>query len=394
MTGRNRGATSVPERLAIFAVAAPGLEPVVAAELEALGIAGSIREGGVEWEGTREELYAANLWLRTATRVLVRLGAFRARAFYELERHARRLPWERVLTPGRAVRLRVSSRRSRLYHERAIAERFLEAIERKVGRLGATAVQGAEEEDGGGDAQLIVVRFFEDRCLVSADSSGELLHRRGYRQAVAKAPLRETLAAAMLLASGWHGQAPLVDPLCGSGTIPIEAALIARRIAPGLANAARTPRRYAFQEWPDYDAGLWARAVERAAEQILPASPVPLHGSDRNGGAIRAARGNAERAGVLSDVTLVVRPLSTLEPPEGPGWLVTNPPYGVRVGVRATLGDLYASLGDIARRKLPGWTLALLSPDRRLDAQLGLELAEAFRTRTGGLAVRLLVGKV
>src|SRR5690606_22474903 len=151
------------------------------------------------------------------------------RTFLELERHAGRLPWSEFITPGRAVQLRVSCHKSRLYHERAVAERVLRAIERVAGPLAATTGDGTAapgprtEEDDGARAQLVVVRFHYDRCTISIDSSGALLHRRGYRQELARAPLRETLAAALLLASGWPGDAPLVDPFCGSGTIPIEA---------------------------------------------------------------------------------------------------------------------------------------------------------------------------
>jgi putative N6-adenine-specific DNA methylase len=393
--------------LALFAVTAPGLEPLAAAELAALGIRGVPEPGGVAWTGPLADAYAANLELRTASRVLARVGDFRARTFFELERHARRLPWARFLAPGRAVRLRVSCRKSKLYHEGAVAQRFLEAIEHTVGATGAfekghdDAADEAPERtpDAGtqGDAQLFVIRFLHDRCTVSADTSGALLHQRGYRQAVAKAPLRETLAAAMLRASGWDGAAPLIDPMCGSGTIAIEAALLARRIAPGLASASREARRYALLEWPEHDPAEWERVVERARERIRPAAGAPILASDRDAGAIEAARANAERAGVLDDIDFAVRPLSAIEPPAGvsvPGWLITNPPYGVRVGESRALRDLYAALGRTARQKLPGWTLALLSADRALERQIGIPLTTALQTRNGGIAVRIEVGRV
>src|SRR5690606_2711512 len=202
------------------------------------------------------------------------------------------------------------------YHEAAIAERLAEAVTRAV--PSAPVHAGAAPVDDNDVAaatsrvppQLFIVRVFRDRFTLSADTSGALLHRRGYRQATAKAPLRETLAAAMLLSSGWDGRAPLVDPFCGSGTIPIEAALLARRIPPGLAGPGHAPRRYAFQGWPDFDAALWDDVVARAREAILPATPAPILGSDRNGGAIRAARSNAARAGVDGDVAFDMRTLS------------------------------------------------------------------------------------
>jgi putative N6-adenine-specific DNA methylase len=385
----------MPEQLSLFAVTVPGLEPLAAAELAALGISAAVEPGGVAWEGTHEQLYIANLWLRTASRVLVRVGEFRARTFFELERHARRLPWEQFVGPGRTVQLRVTCRKSKLYHEGAVAQRIMEAIDRRAGPLEVATTQGEEDEDEGMNSQLFVVRFLHDRCTISADASGALLHLRGYRQALARAPLRETLAAAVLLGSGWNGQASLLDPMCGSGTVAIEGALMARRIAPGLACNGGEARRFAFLEWPDFDPLLWTALVTRAAAEALPAASAPIHASDRDAGAIEAAQSNAERAGVASDLTLEVRPLSAIEPPpQQPGWLVSNPPYGVRVGESDSLRNLYAALGRVARRELPGWTLALLSADRRLEAQIGVRFEEAFKTRNGGIPVRLVVGQV
>jgi putative N6-adenine-specific DNA methylase len=384
------------ERLPLFAITAPGLEPLAAAELRAMGIDGTAEPGGVSWSGTPGQLYDANLRLRTASRVTVLAAEFRARTFFELERHARKVPWERWVPRGGAVRLRVTSRKSKLYHEGAVAQRVLEAIEHRVGPLAASAL-GRDDEEGGedeGDAQLFIVRFNRDGCTIRADASGALLHLRGYRQALARAPLRETLAAAMLLGSGWDGTAPLVDPMCGSGTIPIEGALLARRIAPGLASPSRAPRAYAFTAWPDFDADLWAATVDRARAEILPVSPVPLLGSDRDEGAIAAARSNAARAGVADDVDFSVRAVSAIEPPPGPGWMVINPPYGVRVGERDPLRNLYAALGRTLRAQCPGWTLALLSPDQGLERQVGLPFDEALRTSNGGIPVRLVLARV
>lgn len=383
------------EPLSLFAITAPGVEPLAAAELRAMGMTGTPEPGGVAWTGTPEQLYDASLRLRTASRVAVLAAEFRAKTFFELERHARKVPWERWVPRGCAVRLRVTCRKSRLYHEGAVAQRVLEAIEHRVGPLAASAVAGDDEGgDDGADSQLFIVRFHRDTCTIRADASGALLHLRGYRQALARAPLRETLAAAMLLGSGWDGTAPLADPMCGSGTIPIEGALIARRIAPGLASPARTPRAYAFTRWPDFDAGAWAASVDRAREEILPASPVPVLGSDRDDGAIAAATANAERAGVAADVEFSARAVSAIEPPQGPGWMVINPPYGVRVGERDPLRNLYAALGRTLRTRAPEWTLALLSPDAGLERQVGFPLEEVLRTSNGGIPVRLVVGRV
>jgi putative N6-adenine-specific DNA methylase len=381
-------------RLSGFAACAVGLEPVLAEELRALAArrrrveVGAAEPGGVEFTSDDSGLYAANLQLRTASRVLVRVASFHASSFHELERRARRIAWEDFLPPGSAVGFRVSSRKSRLRHQEAVAERILAAAAERVPGVRPAAPGASDEAEQDEGAQLVVVRLVHDQCTVSADSSGDLLHRRGYRLASAKAPLRETLAAAMLLASDWDGTAPLLDPMCGSGTIPIEAALLARRIAPGLA------RRFAFERWPSFEADRWQRLREGALERILPAAPAPILASDRDEGAVAAARANAARAGVAADLDIRRAAISAIEPPGRAGWLVTNPPYGVRIGDPSGLRDLYAQLGNVARRHCPGWHLALLSAQAPLARQIGIPLDCRLETATGGIPVRLVQGLV
>lgn len=360
-----------------FAIAAPGLEPLVARELALLGLRGDVVTGGVTFRATSEQLYAANLWLRIASRVIVRLATFRAAAFYELERHARRVSFERYIAPGAAVDVRVSCRKSRLYHSDAVAERIRHAIERRTGSVVGTSSSGV----------LVIVRLSHDECTVSIDSSGALLHRRGYRLATAKAPMRETLAAAML--SGWDATSALVDPLCGSGTIAIEAALIARHRAPGIA------RTFAFMQWPEYDGPLWSTICDRAIANERPSAGVPIVAADRDAGGTDAARANAERAGVSGDLDIKTQAISELQSPGDSGWLVTNPPWGVRVGEEDKLRDLYARLGQVARRRLPGWHLAILAPPASRIAQTSqLPLTPSFRTVSGGIPVDILTGSV
>jgi putative N6-adenine-specific DNA methylase len=246
----------------------------------------------------------------------------------------------------------------------------------------------AEEEQPDEDAQLFVVRLLRDRCTVSADTSGALLHRRGYRQATAKAPLRETLAAALIAASGWDASAPLVDLLCGSGTIPIEAALQARGIAPGAA------RHFAVERWPGVPSEIAARVRREIVASKRTGRLPTISGSDRDAGAIAGAAANAKRAGVADDVTLTVGALSTVELVGSRGWVVTNPPYGVRVGDADRVRDLWAQLGKVLRARANGWTVALLSPDPALERQLGLPLRVVARATNGGIPVRILVGEV
>jgi putative N6-adenine-specific DNA methylase len=377
--------------LDLFAVTAHGLADLCVTELAALGVTGRAETGGVAWRGSPASMYRANLELRTASRVLARVGDFRARGFAELERRAAKLPWMDYLRAGDEATLRVTCRKSKLYHAGAVAERIA-GILTDAGVSVPDAVAGDGDEDDqepGGRGQLIVVRFMRDVCTISVDSSGQLLHQRGYRQAVAKAPLRETIAAAMLLSSGWRGDSPLIDPLCGSGTIAIEAALLARRIAPGIAGRDLVARSFAFQTWPDYDAAMFDRLLLAARANVRPARAT-ITAADRDAGAVAAARTNAARAGVEEDITFERARLDDLATASGHGHIVTNPPYGVRVGDPRELRSLYATLGETIAVRRPGWTLTMLAADDGLAAATGLPLREKLATRNGGIPVRLL----
>lgn len=357
-----------------FAITAPGIEAITAAELAALGAEIDETEpGGVSFRADLPLLYRCNLELRSASRVVKRIAQFEARTWFELERHGKKVPWREFLAPGMAPEFDVTSRKSKLYHNRGIAER----LERIV---------GAERTPADVDPARVArvqVRAVRDRFTLSLDASGELLHRRGYRLETAKAPLRETLAAAMLLGCGWDGSIPLLDPFCGSGTIPIEAALLARRIPPGL------HRRFAFEAWPDFDAKLWQQLRAEAESRIVPATQ-PIIGSDRDAGAIEASRANAERAGVGDGIEFRNAPLSATESASGSGLLLTNPPYGARIGEEKALRNLYAQLGNVARTRLPGWRVALLGANPRLEGQVGMPLEEIWRTNNGGIPVHLV----
>lgn len=380
------------EQLECFAVVAPGLEPLALAEARALGIPAEAedRGGGIAWTGDLRSVLRANAGLRIASRVLVRLASFQARSFAELERHARHVEWSRIVAPAGSARFRVTSKKSRLYHTDAVAQRLADALVRAVPGTHVPEATAAEDDDAHAEeaAQLFVVRVHRDHFTVSADSSGELLHRRGYRQQTAKAPLRETLAAALIAASEWDLVSPLVDPLCGSGTIPIEAALMAWGIAPG-AN-----RGFAAEAWP----GVSRALVERVRNELSASPPriveTRVLGSDRDAGAIAAAMANAERAGVIDQVELSVHALSAAEFAGERGWVVTNPPYGVRVGEASRVRDLWAQLGHLLRARARGWRVAILSPEPALDRQLGIPLYVAARTSNGGIPVRLMVGQV
>jgi len=319
-----------------FAVTAPGLEPFTAQELTALGFPLSTpaflpSDGGILFKGDLNDLYRANLHLRTASRILARLGNFfYAATFPELQKRASRLPWERCLTPGQPVALRVTCHQSKLYHSDAVARSLLAGLEQRLGK--PSPLVKADEDADGHPPQLILVRLVDDKCTISVDSSGELLHKRGYRLAVAKAPLRETLAAALLMASGWDRSAALLDPFCGSGTIPIEAALMSLGLPPGL------NRRFAFMDWPGYEQAAFSDQLSALRDQRStirnPQSEISIFASDRDAGAIKMAQANAERAGVLDYIEFKCQAVSSITPPAGSGLVTTqpNPAAGVMDG--------------------------------------------------------------
>jgi putative N6-adenine-specific DNA methylase len=379
----------IPSPHRCLATTTPGLEHLLAAEVAALGHEPVVSEGGVEFDADTAGLARALVGLRTAHRVTVRLATFKARTFAELERHADAVDWSRVLTTGAVVHFRITSKKSRLYHEDGIAERLERAVARRIERTSAVRAASAAEDLEADVTQLptvqrFVVRLFRDEVTISADASGGLLHRRGWRQEVAKAPLRESLAAAMLIGVRWDGSTPLHDPFCGSGTIAIEAALLARRMAPGRA------RRFAAERWPSMGVAALTAARESARSEELPSAGVRISGSDRDSGAVAAARANAERAGVAADVEFGQATVSELPADHGTGLIITNPPYGVRVSERDALRNLYASLGTVMRQRRPDWKFAMLSAAPMLDAQLKLTLREVWRTTNGGIPVRLV----
>jgi putative N6-adenine-specific DNA methylase len=377
-----------PQILDAFIITAPGVEQITIAELKGLGIEpAEIERGGILFRGSLDDIQSVNLRLRTATRIIVRIAAFHASTFAELERRAKIIEWERWLPASGDVKFRVTCRKSRLYHSDAVAERLMNAAAKRC--AGLTYEVAAQEEKEAEDstaetpAQLFVVRVTHDEVSISADSSGELLHRRGYRPESTRASLRETLAAAMLLASGWKRGTPLLDPLCGSGTVPIEAALIAREIAPGIA------RSFAFEKWPSFDALRWREKLSLARERELKDSGAPILGGDRDAGAIEIAMRNAGRAGVAEDASFHRRSLAEsldafFEISSDSGAVITNPPYGMRVSTGADLSNLYGMLGTRAEKN--GWLLGVLTSDEKLARQ-SAQLSPSFRTMNGGIPV-------
>jgi putative N6-adenine-specific DNA methylase len=380
----------------IFISCAPGLEPYLKRECmqiginlaksngkptAEIGIHGTEEEkGGIEFQGTDHHVYLCNLHLRTASRVIVRLGEFYAAAFSELRKKAGRLDWEQYVKPGQDVEIKVTCHKSKLYHSDAVAERIRGAIEDHLHQ--PIAASGKEPTK-----PIVIVRLVNDLCTISIDSSGELLHRRGYRQAVAKAPLRETLAAGLLLSAGWESSQPLIDPFCGSGTIPIEAALMARNIAPGI------NRHFAFMDWAGYQSIHFKELLE-IARKAIKASASMIYASDRDRGAVDMATANAARTGVHQNIQFACHAISDLPSHKGPGWIITNPPYGVRVSSSKDLRNLYSSFGKLLREDYAGWNLGILCSDEQLIHALELGQPEySLPLINGGIAVKFSIFK-
>jgi putative N6-adenine-specific DNA methylase len=378
---------AVPETLRWFAVVAPGLEAIAQRELEGLPDVADIaaETGGVSWTGPTASGHRMNLWSRVATRVLARVGDVEAREFGKLRHRAARLPWLTFVAAGASVAARASASHCRLYHTGALAEAAVHAV--------GDAVPGARPAKRDEDPDVtLLVRGVDDQFTFSIDASGERLHRRGARVETGAAPIRETLAAGLLALAGWQPGMPLVDPMCGAGTIVIEAAMQALGRAPGAGRA------FAMERWPiatdpTVAPGLTALRDEAGADRpVLDDTPAPIVGSDRDARMIESARRNAERAGVLARITLACRDADAARPPSPTGLLITNPPYGRRLGDARAAARGYRDLGRLLRAHFRGWRAAVVTPaPLEAERQLGLRPLARFPLRNGGLAIVLYV---
>lgn len=358
------------DRFEIFLVATPGLEAPLAAEAAELGWEPAVQPGGVTITGGWPDVWRANLWLRGATRVLARVGSFRALHLAQLDKRARRFPWAPVLRRDVPVRVETTCKASRIYHAGAATQRIERAIAEELGAPLAP------------DAALVVkVRIEDDLVTLSLDTTGESLHKRGHKEAVAKAPMRETMAAMFLRAMGFDGSQPVLDPMCGSGTFVIEAAEIAAGLAPGRS------RSFGFQQLASFDPA--ACEAMRIAATPRSAS-AQFFGSDRDAGAIRMSQANAERAGVAGITRFDCRAIGELQRPDcPPGIVIVNPPYGARIGNKGPLFGLHAAMGAVFRERFAGWRVGIVTSEGSLAKATGLPLDSGPVVAHGGLKVRL-----
>ena len=325
----------------------------------------------MQFRGGWPDIWRANLDLRGAGRVLARIGSFRAMHLAQLDKRARRFAWDAVLRPDVPVRVETTCRQSRIYHAGAATQRIERAI---AETLGAPLAPDA--------ALCVKVRIEDDLCTLSLDTSGEALHRRGHKEAVGKAPLRETLAALFLRQCGYDGRKPVLDPMCGSGTFVLEAAEIAAGLSPGRS------RHFAFEELASFDAAAWEALRARPA----PARPaLTFYGRDRDAGAIRMSQANAARAGIADLTDFQTGAVSDLTRPDGPAGLVmVNPPYGARIGNKKLLYALYGSLGRVLKDRFSGWRVGMITSEPGLAKACALPfLPGGAPVSNGGLKIRL-----
>jgi putative N6-adenine-specific DNA methylase len=366
-----------------FATCARGLEPVLADELRALG-AGDVEpgRGGVHFAGDQVTLYRANLWLRTAIRVLWPILEADVTSPEELYDAVRTVDWSQYLTPDHTLAVDCNVRDSRLTHSKYAALKVKDAIcDQFVERVGRRPSVDVDEPMLG-----LNLHVYRDRAVLSLDSSGDSLHKRGYRPVLTKAPLNEALAAGLVILSGWKPEMPLVDPLCGSGVLPIEATWLAIGRPPGL-----TRRRFGFQGWMDFDIGLWAELREEARRRVRNRLEASILGYDIRRDAVAFARSNARAAGVGHLTRFETRDVRDFRPPAGPlGVILCNPPYGERIGEERELGELYRTLGEVFRKHCPGWNGCVFSGNRALARQIGLTPVRQVALFNGRIPCRLL----
>ncbi|MBN2751925.1 MAG: class I SAM-dependent RNA methyltransferase [Rhodospirillaceae bacterium] len=357
----------------IFIVTAPGLESVLCAEIQAKGFrTPTPGKGGVTIRGGWPEVWRANLEIRGASRVLARIAAFRALHLAQLDKRAHQVAWGEILRPDVPVRVEASaSKGSRIYHGGAVTQRIENAIRDTIGAPISP------------DATVCIkARVENDLCTISIDTSGETLHKRNHKEAINKAPMRETLASLFLRQCGYDGSEPVVDPMCGSGTFIIEAAEIAAGLKPGRS------RHFAFEQLVSFDETAWQH-LHASTNSTTPA--VRFYGSDRDAGAISMSRANADRAGVAAWTDFQERPIRDLVAPNGPpGLVIINPPYGNRIGDKKHLQALYRSLGQTLLARFSGWRVGVITNEAGLAKATGLPFAPPTApVLHGGLRVAL-----
>ena len=363
-----------------FAPCPRGLEVVLAAELAALGAQQpSAVDGGVAFSGEFPLCYAANLGSRTASRVLWQVGHGGYHDERALYAAARALPWPRWFDVRRSIRVNVAAIRSPLKSLDFATLRIKDAVCDAFRDARGTR---PDVDTAGPDARIHAF-LTRDEATFYLDTSGEPLFKRGWRVIQGEAPLRENLAAGILQLAGWHPGIALFDPMCGSGTFLVEAAMMALNIAPGLG------RTFGFEKLENFDADAWQALRDRAGQRRKPAHPLPIHGSDKLGNTLKLARENLAAAGLADAVPVKQMDVLDSSPPAPAGIAVMNPPYGERLAGREELAAFYPKLGDTLKKRYAGWTAYILSADMQLPKLIGLKASRRTPLFNGALECRL-----
>ena len=339
-----------------------GLEAVLKREIYDLGYEiTKVEDGRVTFEGDEEAICRANIFLRTAERVMIQVGRFKATTFEELFQGIKNLPWEEYIPEdGKFWVKKASSINSKLFSPSDIQSIAKKAM---VERMKQKYHKEWFKEDGA--AYPVRIFLLKDEVTVALDTSGDSLHKRGYRTMTSKAPLTETLAASFIMLTPWRKDRILVDPFCGSGTFPIEAAMIAANIAPGM------NRDFTAEEWTNLiDRKLWYECVKEAEDMIDTTVKVDIQGYDIDGDVIKAARENAKRAGVEHMIHFQQRAVADLSHPKKYGFIITNPPYGERLEDKADLPELYTQIGQ-AYQRLDSWSMFLITSYTETEKYIG-----------------------
>jgi len=352
-----------------YAVVLPGLETIAAQELNHLS-AHDIREdeGGVHFSGTLDILYRISLRARSITRILLRVGKCHAMSGAELEHQIAHMRWEHVIPQGASLAVKASSEHSKLTHSEHIAEAVEGGIRQALGK---------RLQKSGESQQTIYIHITNNRCDIRVDCSGERLDRRGYRLASAKAPIRETLAAGLLLWMAWKSEETLRVPMCGSGTFAIEASQMSQYIA------ANIEHRFPFCDWDIFKDKRWQRVLERTQAMKKEAS-CKIYVSDLQQGALKACESNAKRAGVLSNLCLSQQDIRQLQPQDKEvGLIMCNPPYGLRIESEGEA--FYQMLGSILKKSFNGWRIMVICPSWKHERALGMPVRRRLKVRHGGI---------
>ncbi|SDI26691.1 THUMP domain-containing class I SAM-dependent RNA methyltransferase [Natribacillus halophilus] len=358
-----------------IATATMGLESLVAKEVRNLGYETTVENGKVIFEGGEEALCRSNLWLRTSDRVKLKIGSFTATSFEELFEETKNLPWEAFIPVYGEFPVVGRSVKSQLYSVPDCQRIVKKAV---VERLKQTYNQSWFNEDG--PLFKIEVALLKDEVTLTLDTTGDGLHKRGYRRLHSEAPLKETLASAMIMLTNWrpHSDMAFLDPFCGSGTIPIEAAMMAKNIAPGL------KRSFQAEQWPFIHEDTWVQAREEARDLIDDAHMPAIYGSDRDARMTKLASDNAAIAGV-EEIEWKTKDIKDLERMSERGVLVCNPPYGTRMEERQSVQKLYETLGRVSQKQFPGWSVYVLSANEQFETFYGQNATKKRKLFNGNI---------